>query len=153
MRPATGEAAAATYLTTVRFTEPGRLPRLTSEDFKWLIDTEPTVKAKPATTLAGRLQLRQIPAPYRARNHPLASASNAVIAIVGAGLHSADARIPRTRARPRASGKRDVRPVRAGLSALGAVTGPPCNVNIVCEVIEGAGPNGVPGRPGAGRKG
>ena len=28
----------------------------------------------------------------------------------------------------------------------------PCSVNIVCEVIKGAGPNGVPGRPGAGRK-
>jgi hypothetical protein len=24
----------------------------------------------------------------------------------------------------------------------------PCNVHSVCEVIEGAGPNGVPGRPG-----
>ena len=40
--------------------------------------------------------------------------------------------------RRRGPGKRRHRPV-------------PCNVNIVCDVIEGAGPNGVPGRPGAGR--
>jgi hypothetical protein len=38
------------------------------------------------------------PAPYRDRNHSPANASNAVIAMVGAGLQSADARIPRTRA-------------------------------------------------------
>src|SRR5258708_1288643 len=45
-------------LATIRCAEPGRLLRLTSEDFQWLIDTEPAVKAKPATTLAGRLQQR-----------------------------------------------------------------------------------------------
>ena len=35
--------------TTVRCTEPRWLPRLTSEDYRWLTDTEPTVKAQPAT--------------------------------------------------------------------------------------------------------
>ena len=46
----------------------------------------------------------------------------------------------------------DVRPVHAG--AFGPRRPPltPCTLNIVCEVIEGAGPNGVPGRAGAGRK-
>jgi hypothetical protein len=31
---------------------------LTSEDFQWLIDTEPAIKAKIAATLAERLQQR-----------------------------------------------------------------------------------------------
>ena len=43
---------------TVRCAEPGRLLKLTSEDLQWLIDTEPTVKAKLASTLAERLQQR-----------------------------------------------------------------------------------------------
>ncbi|MGH3197630.1 MAG: cyclic nucleotide-binding domain-containing protein, partial [Streptosporangiaceae bacterium] len=47
-----------TRLATVRCAEPGRLLRLTSEDFQWLIDTEPTAKARLATVLAGRLQQR-----------------------------------------------------------------------------------------------
>src|SRR5258708_3491455 len=45
-------------LATIRCAEPGRLLRLTGEDFQWLIDTEPAVKAKLATTLAERLQQR-----------------------------------------------------------------------------------------------
>jgi aromatic-L-amino-acid decarboxylase len=45
-------------LATVRCAEPGRLLRLTSEDFQWLTDTEPTIQAKLATTLAERLHLR-----------------------------------------------------------------------------------------------
>lgn len=43
---------------TVSCAEPGRLLRLTSEDFQWLIDTEPAIKAKIAATLAERLQQR-----------------------------------------------------------------------------------------------
>ncbi len=38
--------------------EPGRLLRLSSEDFRWLIDTEPTVHAELARVLAERLQER-----------------------------------------------------------------------------------------------
>src|ERR1035441_8241976 len=38
------------------------------------------------------------PAPYRARNHRLTTASAAVIVMHGAGLQSADAGIPRVRA-------------------------------------------------------
>jgi glutamate/tyrosine decarboxylase-like PLP-dependent enzyme len=45
-------------LATVRCAEPGRLLRLTSEDLQWLADTEPTVKARLAATLADRLQNR-----------------------------------------------------------------------------------------------
>ena len=45
-------------LATVRCAEPGRLLRLTSEDFQWLVDTEPTVRAKLATTVTERLQQR-----------------------------------------------------------------------------------------------
>ena len=48
--------------------------------------------------------------------------------------------------------KHDVWPGQAGLSPLGAVIGAVQREH-VCEVIEGAGPNGMPGRPGAGRKG
>ncbi len=47
-----------TRLATVRCAEPGRLLKLTSEDFQWLIDTEPTIKAKIAATLAERLRQR-----------------------------------------------------------------------------------------------
>jgi aromatic-L-amino-acid decarboxylase len=43
---------------TVSCAEPGRLLRLTSEDFQWLIDTEPAIKTKIAATLADRLQHR-----------------------------------------------------------------------------------------------
>jgi CRP-like cAMP-binding protein len=45
-------------LATVRSAEPGRLLRLTSEDLQWLADTEPTVKARLAVTLAERLKNR-----------------------------------------------------------------------------------------------
>jgi aromatic-L-amino-acid decarboxylase len=45
-------------LATVRCTEPGRLLRLTGEDLVWLADTEPTVKAKLAASLAERLRNR-----------------------------------------------------------------------------------------------
>jgi len=45
-------------LATVRCAEPGRLLRLTAEDFQWLVDTEPAVKATLATTSAERLQQR-----------------------------------------------------------------------------------------------
>ena len=45
-------------LATVRCTQPGRLLRLTSEDFQWLTDTEPAIKAKLVATLAERLQQR-----------------------------------------------------------------------------------------------
>jgi hypothetical protein len=49
--------------------------------------------------------------------------------------------------------RHDVEPVRAGAFGPGRPSVAPCRVNIVCEVIEGAGPNGVPGWPSAGRKG
>jgi hypothetical protein len=45
-------------LATVRCAEAGRLLELTGEDFQWLIDTEPAVKARIAATLAERLQQR-----------------------------------------------------------------------------------------------
>ena len=45
-------------LATVRCAEPGRLLTLTSEDFQWLVDSEPTVKARLAQSLAERLQQR-----------------------------------------------------------------------------------------------
>ena len=47
-----------TRLATVRCAEPGRLLTLTSEDFQWLADSEPTVKARLAQSLAERLQQR-----------------------------------------------------------------------------------------------
>ena len=47
-----------TRLATVRCAQPGRLLKLTSEDFQWLVDTEPAVKARLATILAERLQQR-----------------------------------------------------------------------------------------------
>jgi hypothetical protein len=37
---------------------PGRLLRLASEDFQWLVDTEPAVKARLAQIVVGRLQQR-----------------------------------------------------------------------------------------------
>jgi glutamate/tyrosine decarboxylase-like PLP-dependent enzyme len=43
---------------TVRCAESGRLLRLTNEDFQWLVDTEPAVKARLAAVLAERLQQR-----------------------------------------------------------------------------------------------
>jgi glutamate/tyrosine decarboxylase-like PLP-dependent enzyme len=45
-------------LATVRCAEPGRLLKLTSEDFQWLVDTEPTVKAEITKIAAERLQQR-----------------------------------------------------------------------------------------------
>jgi aromatic-L-amino-acid/L-tryptophan decarboxylase len=45
-------------LATVRCAEPGRLLRLTSKDFQWLIDTEPAVQAELAKILPERLQER-----------------------------------------------------------------------------------------------
>ena len=47
-----------TRLATVRCAEPGRLLRLTSEDFQWLVATEPTVQAELAKIVAERLQER-----------------------------------------------------------------------------------------------
>ena len=47
-----------TRLATVRCAEPGRLLMLTSEDFQWLAETEPTVQAELAKALAERLQQR-----------------------------------------------------------------------------------------------
>jgi len=47
-----------TRLATVRCAEPGRLLKLTSEDFQWLADTEPAVQAELAKALAERLQQR-----------------------------------------------------------------------------------------------
>jgi glutamate/tyrosine decarboxylase-like PLP-dependent enzyme len=45
-------------LATVRCAEAGRLLRLTSEDFQWLVSTEPTVKTQLAKVLAERLEER-----------------------------------------------------------------------------------------------
>ena len=45
-------------LATVRCAQPGRLLKLTSDDLQWLVDTEPAVKARLATTLAERLRNR-----------------------------------------------------------------------------------------------
>jgi glutamate/tyrosine decarboxylase-like PLP-dependent enzyme len=45
-------------LATIRCAEPGRLLRLTSQDLQWLVDTQPTVKARLAVALAERLQNR-----------------------------------------------------------------------------------------------
>jgi CRP-like cAMP-binding protein len=47
-----------TRLATVRCAEPGRLLRLSSEDFQWLVDTEPTVRTELTKILAERLQER-----------------------------------------------------------------------------------------------
>ena len=45
-------------LATVVCAEPGRLLRLTSEDFQWLVDTEPAVRAELDKILAERLHER-----------------------------------------------------------------------------------------------
>ena len=45
-------------LATIRCAEPGRLLKLTAEDLAWLVDSQPTVKARIAATLAERLQHR-----------------------------------------------------------------------------------------------
>jgi len=45
-------------LATVSCAESGRLLRLTSEDFQWLVGAEPTVKAKLAEVVAERLRER-----------------------------------------------------------------------------------------------
>jgi aromatic-L-amino-acid/L-tryptophan decarboxylase len=47
-----------TRLATVRCAEPGRLLRLTGEDFQWLVDTEPDVRARLAAVQAERLKQR-----------------------------------------------------------------------------------------------
>ncbi len=47
-----------TRLATVVCAEPGQLLRLTSDDFQWLIDSEPTAKAEIARDLADRLEER-----------------------------------------------------------------------------------------------
>ena len=47
-----------TRLATVRCAEPGRLLRLTGEDFQWLVDTEPDVRARLAAVQADRLEQR-----------------------------------------------------------------------------------------------
>ena len=47
-----------TRLATVRCAEAGRLLRLTSEDFQWLIDTEPSVQAALTRVIAERLRER-----------------------------------------------------------------------------------------------
>jgi glutamate/tyrosine decarboxylase-like PLP-dependent enzyme len=45
-------------LATVSCAESGRLLKLSSEDFQWLVDTEPTVKARLAEVVAERLRER-----------------------------------------------------------------------------------------------
>ena len=47
-----------TRLATVRCSEPGRLLRLSSADFQWLVATQPAVRAELAAILAERLQER-----------------------------------------------------------------------------------------------
>jgi hypothetical protein len=47
-----------TRLATVKCVEAGRLLRLTHRDFQWLTDTEPTVQAELAKSLAERLRQR-----------------------------------------------------------------------------------------------
>jgi hypothetical protein len=47
-----------TRLATVRCAEPGRLLCLTGEDFQWLVDTEPDVRARLAAVQAERLKQR-----------------------------------------------------------------------------------------------
>ena len=54
----TGGGYGYARLATIRCAEPGRLLRLTSQDLQWLVDTQPTVKARLAATLAERLQNR-----------------------------------------------------------------------------------------------
>ena len=45
-------------LATVWCAEPGRLLRLTTEDFQWLVGTEPTVEAQLAKIVTERLRQR-----------------------------------------------------------------------------------------------
>ena len=47
-----------TRLATVMCAEPGQLLSLTADDFRWLMDTEPTAKAQIARDLADRLEKR-----------------------------------------------------------------------------------------------
>ena len=47
-----------TRLATVRCAEDGRLLRLGSDDFQWLVATQPAVRAELAKILAERLQQR-----------------------------------------------------------------------------------------------
>jgi uridine kinase len=47
-----------TRTATVRCAEGGQLLRLSSEDFQWLVATQPAVRAELATILAERLQQR-----------------------------------------------------------------------------------------------
>jgi CRP-like cAMP-binding protein len=47
-----------TRLATVRCAQEGRLLELSSEDFQWLVDTQPAVRAELAKILAERLQER-----------------------------------------------------------------------------------------------
>jgi aromatic-L-amino-acid decarboxylase len=47
-----------TRLATVRCAEPGQLLRLTSDDFQWLVATQPAVRVELAKILAERLQER-----------------------------------------------------------------------------------------------
>jgi aromatic-L-amino-acid/L-tryptophan decarboxylase len=47
-----------TRLATVRCAEPGQLLRLSSDDFQWLVRTQPAVRAELAKILAERLQER-----------------------------------------------------------------------------------------------
>ena len=57
--PATGEAATATPGSPPSGApNPAGSSKLTSEDFQWLVDTEPAVKARLAAILAERLQQR-----------------------------------------------------------------------------------------------
>jgi len=45
-------------LATVRCAEAGQLLRLSSEDFQWLVATQPAARAELAKVLAERLQER-----------------------------------------------------------------------------------------------
>ena len=56
--PATGGGYGYARLATVSCAEPGRLLRLTTEDFQWLVGTEPTVEARLAKIVAERLEQR-----------------------------------------------------------------------------------------------
>jgi CRP-like cAMP-binding protein len=47
-----------TRLATVRCAEPGQLLRLSSDDFQWLVATQPAARAELAKILAERLQQR-----------------------------------------------------------------------------------------------
>jgi aromatic-L-amino-acid/L-tryptophan decarboxylase len=47
-----------TRLATVRCTEPGQVLRLTSQDFQWLVDSEPAIRTELAKILAERLRER-----------------------------------------------------------------------------------------------